>query len=214
VSTPVANLPPAPPPLSGDAQAGPRPDAASLDFAQLLAAQTPLLGSAPDPLSAPPGNPAFDALMSLGGGGGLMGITPLLTLSLIQLLERLLDAELPRQDTPQGLPLSGRISQEFHAGHRALDIAVPVGTPVRATMDGRVVHAGWNAQGYGNLVIVENGPYRTYYAHLDRVPVGVGETVRAGAVVGYSGNTGNSTGPHLHYEVRVDGTPVPIEAQA
>jgi murein DD-endopeptidase MepM/ murein hydrolase activator NlpD len=103
---------------------------------------------------------------------------------------------------PSGWPLTGRISQEPHAGHMAFDIAVPVGTPVKTTMDGKVVYAGWNTQGYGNLVIVENGSYRTYYAHLSSIPVSVGAQVAAGSVIGLSGNTGHSTGPHLHYEIR------------
>ena len=105
---------------------------------------------------------------------------------------------------PSGRPVEGRITQEPHAGHMAFDIAVPVGTPIKTTMDGTVVHAGWNNQGYGNLVIVENGPYRTYYAHLSSIPVSVGDQVSAGSIIGLSGNTGNSTGPHLHYEIRKD----------
>lgn len=109
---------------------------------------------------------------------------------------------------PSGRPVSGRLTQNFHSGHRALDIAVPVGTPVQSTMDGRVVHAGWNNQGYGNLVIVENGSYRTYYAHLSSIPVGVGDTVNTGSTIGLSGNTGNSTGPHLHYEIRMYGVQI------
>ncbi len=106
--------------------------------------------------------------------------------------------------TPWGLPVSGRLTQKFHASHNGLDFGIPVGTPVRTTMDGRVVYAGWNGQGYGNLVIVENGAYRTYYAHLSSVPVSVGQQVNAGTVIGLSGNTGNSTGPHLHYEIRIN----------
>jgi murein DD-endopeptidase MepM/ murein hydrolase activator NlpD len=109
------------------------------------------------------------------------------------------------QPVPAGMPIQGRLTQSSHAGHVALDLAAPVGTPVTSTMDGRVVYAGWNNQGYGNLVIVENGPYKTYYAHLSEIPVQVGQTVQAGQVIAYSGNTGNSTGPHLHYEVRVNG---------
>ena len=106
---------------------------------------------------------------------------------------------------PSGLPVSGgRLTQNYHSGHNGLDIGVVVGTPIKTTMDGRVVHAGWNNQGYGNLVIVENGEYRTYYAHLSSIPVSVGDTVRAGTTIGLSGNTGNSTGPHLHYEIRVN----------
>jgi murein DD-endopeptidase MepM/ murein hydrolase activator NlpD len=106
---------------------------------------------------------------------------------------------------PSGMPVSGgRLTQNYHTSHNGLDIGVVVGTPIRTTMDGTVIHAGWNNQGYGNLVIVENGEYRTYYAHLSSIPVSVGETVRAGNTIGLSGNTGNSTGPHLHYEIRVN----------
>jgi len=108
-------------------------------------------------------------------------------------------------NSPRGLPVKGRLTQGSHPGHVALDFGVPVGTPVKATLDGRVVYAGWNDQGYGNLVIIENGPYRVYFAHLSKIPVKVGEKVTAGTIIGYSGNTGNSTGPHLHYEVRKNG---------
>ncbi len=71
-------------------------------------------------------------------------------------------------------------------------------------MDGTITYAGWNDEGYGNLVVVENGPYKVYYGHLSQIPVEVGQTVSAGDVIGISGNTGNSTGPHLHYEVRIN----------
>jgi murein DD-endopeptidase MepM/ murein hydrolase activator NlpD len=75
-------------------------------------------------------------------------------------------------------------------------------------MNGKVISAGWNNQGYGNLVIVENGSYRTYYAHLSSIPVSAGDVVTAGTTIGLSGNTGNSTGPHLHYEIRKDNVPI------
>lgn len=103
---------------------------------------------------------------------------------------------------PSGRPVGGFLTQGFHTGHSALDFGVVVGTPVSATMDGKVTYAGWNDQGYGNLVIVENGDYKTYYAHLSSIPVSIGDTVTAGSTIGLSGNTGNSTGPHLHYEIR------------
>ena len=106
---------------------------------------------------------------------------------------------------PQGTPLNGVLTQTSHEGHVALDFGVPVGTNVRTTMAGKVTYAGWNNEGYGNLVIVENGPYKTYYAHLSEIPVKVGQTVMEGDRVGLSGNTGNSTGPHLHYEIRKNG---------
>jgi len=108
------------------------------------------------------------------------------------------------QNQPSGRPVGGVLTQEFHTGHNGLDFGIPVGTEVKTTMDGNVVYAGWNNQGYGNLVIVENGDYKTYYAHLSSIPVAVGDTVAAGTTIGLSGNTGNSTGPHLHYEIRRD----------
>lgn len=110
---------------------------------------------------------------------------------------------------PSGRPVTGGVlTQEFHGKHIGLDIGVPVGTPVKTTMDGKVIHAGWNDQGYGNLVIVENGAYRTYYAHLSSIPVKLGDAVQAGTTIGLSGNTGNSTGPHLHYEIRKNKAPI------
>ncbi len=112
------------------------------------------------------------------------------------------------QPTPRGRPVVGVLSQNYHASHYGLDIAIPTGTPVKTTMDGKVVYAGWNNQGYGNLVIVENGAYRTYYAHLSEIPVKIGDKVSAGSVIGLSGNTGNSTGPHLHYEIRINMKPI------
>jgi murein DD-endopeptidase MepM/ murein hydrolase activator NlpD len=111
-------------------------------------------------------------------------------------------------NSPSGRPVGGVITQMPHAGHVAIDFAVPVGTDVHATMDGKVIYAGWNNQGYGNLVIVENGPYKTYFAHLSKIPVSVGDRVKKGEVVGISGNTGNSTGPHVHYEVRLNGVAI------
>jgi len=109
---------------------------------------------------------------------------------------------------PSGRPVGGVLTQEYHPGHNGLDFGVVVGTPVETTMDGKVIYAGWNDQGYGNLVIVENGEYRTYYAHLSSIPVSVGEAVTAGSTIGLSGNTGNSTGPHLHYEIRRNKIPI------
>lgn len=93
--------------------------------------------------------------------------------------------------------------------HRGIDIAVPVGTPVRATRKGRVVFAG-PRNGYGSTVIVEhdNGD-RTLYGHNAMVRVGPGDLVETGTVVAFSGNSGRSTGPHLHYELLPSGRPEP-----
>jgi biotin carboxyl carrier protein len=108
-----------------------------------------------------------------------------------------------------GMPVEGGVlTQDFNADHHALDFGIPEGTPVKSTMAGKVVYSGWNDQGYGNLVIVENGSRRTYYAHLSELPVNQGDSVKEGDVIGISGSTGNSTGPHLHYEIRENGMTV------
>jgi murein DD-endopeptidase MepM/ murein hydrolase activator NlpD len=155
------------------------------------------------------------SLSSLGGGTG-MNMSSIMAPLMMSLLEKLMAQQVETepaaqavqavQDSPQGMPVEGAVlTQGSHAGHVALDFGIPVGSPVKATMDGEVVYAGWNDEGYGNLVIVQNGNYKTYFAHLSKIPVEVGQTVHAGEVVGKSGNTGNSTGPHLHYEVRKNG---------
>ncbi|NQV90553.1 M23 family metallopeptidase [Candidatus Uhrbacteria bacterium] len=89
--------------------------------------------------------------------------------------------------------------------HRAIDYAAPLWTPVMAVADGTVTFAGWNG-GYGNFIKVRhNGVYETHYAHLIDYEVGSGDQVKQGDVIGYVGSTGFSTGPHLHYEVAVNG---------
>ena len=99
--------------------------------------------------------------------------------------------------------------------HHGIDIAVPVGTPVRATRKGRVVFAG-ERRGYGFTVIVEhsNGD-RTMYGHNSLVRVSPGELVESGTVVAFSGNTGRSTGPHVHFEQLPSGRPIdePVETE-
>lgn len=110
---------------------------------------------------------------------------------------------------PENFPVSGGyFTQFFHPGHPGVDIGLPVGTPVRSPIGGVVVWAGWDDSGYGILVVVANGPIRAFLAHLSATAVTVGQAVSPGEVVGLSGNTGRSTGPHLHYELRVNGVPV------
>ena len=90
-------------------------------------------------------------------------------------------------------------------GHTGMDLAVPTGTPVRAALDGTVTTATYHSS-YGYYVMVDHGNgLSTLYAHNSRLMVKVGQTVEAGAVVSLSGSTGRSTGPHLHFEVRVNG---------
>jgi murein DD-endopeptidase MepM/ murein hydrolase activator NlpD len=109
---------------------------------------------------------------------------------------------------PHLAPVNGVLTQGYHKGHIGVDTGIPIGTPIKSTMDGKVAYAGWNNEGYGNLVIIQNGDYKTYYAHLSAIPVNVGDFVNSGTIIGLSGSTGNSTGPHLHYEVRINDKPV------
>ena len=92
--------------------------------------------------------------------------------------------------------------------HEGIDIAVGEGTPVSAAAAGVVIYAGWMG-GYGNLVAVDHGNgLSTAYAHNSSLAVSVGQSVAAGETISYSGSTGNSTGPHVHFEVRVNGSAV------
>ena len=87
-------------------------------------------------------------------------------------------------------------------------MAGPVGSPIFATGDGVVVFAGWQS-GYGNLIKVQHElGTETRYGHLSKIKVKVGQKVSQGSLIGAMGNTGRSTGPHLHYEVRVNGRAV------
>jgi LysM repeat protein len=100
-------------------------------------------------------------------------------------------------------PVAGPISQGSRSGHRAIDIAVPIGTPVKAADRGKVVYAGWNPTGYGFRVVIDHGiDYLTLYAHLSDIYVEAGQIVGKGQVIGVSGSNGNITGPHLHFEIR------------
>ena len=94
------------------------------------------------------------------------------------------------------------------AMHTGVDLTASTGTPVRATADGVVAFAEWSGR-YGQLVVVDHGNgMQTYYAHLSRFEVISGQEIRRGDIVGKSGSTGRTTAPHLHYEVRIGGTPV------
>lgn len=109
---------------------------------------------------------------------------------------------------PRGVPAVGTLNQGFHPYHLGVDIGVQVGTPIKATHSGTVVFAGWSEIGYGYLVILQNSAFTTYYAHNSEVYVQAGEQVGRGSVIAASGSSGNSTGPHIHYEVRIDDVPV------
>ncbi len=92
--------------------------------------------------------------------------------------------------------------------HSGIDLAAPTGTPIYATADGIISRADWFSS-YGLFISIEHGAsLQTRYAHLSRLAVAAGDNVKKGDLIGYVGSTGRSTGPHLHYEVRVDGLAV------
>ena len=98
----------------------------------------------------------------------------------------------------------------YNKMHKGVDFAAPTGTPIYAAGDGVIEMAGWN-NGYGKYVrIKHNGTYKTAYAHMSKIAKGVGKgtRVKQGEIIGYVGTTGQSTGPHLHYEVHLDGKQV------
>jgi murein DD-endopeptidase MepM/ murein hydrolase activator NlpD len=109
---------------------------------------------------------------------------------------------------PVNGPLTSGFGQRWGRLHAGIDIGVGFGTPIRAAAAGTVIYAGWLG-GYGNLVVVDHGGgLSTAYGHQQRIYVGYGQGVAQGDVLGEVGSTGNSTGPHLHFEVRVNGGPV------
>ena len=118
--------------------------------------------------------------------------------------------------SPIGAHWENYVSSEFgirtdpftkkQKGHSGMDLAVPTGTPVRAALGGTVTAATYNVGGYGYYVVIDHGDaLSTLYGHCFRLLVRVGQTVEAGDIVALSGNTGRSTGPHLHFEVRISG---------
>ncbi|NLG18887.1 MAG: M23 family metallopeptidase [Fibrobacter sp.] len=139
-------------------------------------------------------------------------------LSSLKLQPEILDRPVFREDQMQGrisflCPVEGQITSYFGnrtdpvfegaAHHNGIDIAGRLWSPVYCSFAGRVIFAG-NRSRWGNVVIVDHGEngYQTIYAHLQKISTKKGHTLSAGQVIGYLGNTGKSTGPHLHYEVR------------
>lgn len=121
---------------------------------------------------------------------------------------------IPSRTPLDGLTMTSGFGMRNHPilggarAHTGIDLAAPIGTPVYATADGTVSKAAWFG-GYGLYVQLEHGnKLETRYGHLSRLSVADGQQVRKGDIIGYVGTTGRSTGPHLHYEVRVDGLAV------
>jgi murein DD-endopeptidase MepM/ murein hydrolase activator NlpD len=109
-------------------------------------------------------------------------------------------------------PVSGPITSPFGwrwgRMHQGIDIGASSGTPIHAAAAGTVIYCGWE-EGYGNFVVIDHGGnLATAYGHQSAIAVTCGQTVAQGQVIGYVGCTGHCTGPHLHFEVRIDGNPV------
>ena len=118
--------------------------------------------------------------------------------------------------SPIGAGWESRVTSEFGnridpinhkpKGHSGMDLAVPTGTPIRAALSGTVTVSKYNVGGYGYYVCIDHGSgLSTLYGHCSKLLARVGQTVEAGDIIALSGNTGRSTGPHLHFEVRVNG---------
>ena len=113
------------------------------------------------------------------------------------------------------IPVNGSVSSRFGSRgysrssvHTGVDIAASSGTGIRTISAGTVVYSAYKGS-YGNLIIIDHGNgVQSYYAHCSALYVSAGQAVGAGTVIGAVGSTGNSTGPHLHLEIRVNGTPV------
>ncbi len=110
------------------------------------------------------------------------------------------------------VPVNGRVVSEFGIRngirHNGIDIAAPLGEPIHAVLSGKVAFAG-TQRGYGNIIVLEHKDYvATVYAHLERCLVRLGEEVRKGQPIATVGQSGNASGPHLHFEYRVKGTAI------
>jgi murein DD-endopeptidase MepM/ murein hydrolase activator NlpD len=176
----------------------------------------------PDPESPPQGGQAVEAppeLMLATAQRKLPALEAVLASDVRPALEATLDAEEDQRAAfPDSKPVAGeaKVTSEFglrsnpfggrsYEVHEGIDFAGPVGQPILATADGVVVKADYD-RGYGNHVKIDHGyHYETLYAHLSRMTVKLGDRVQRGDVIGYLGNTGRSSGPHLHYGIYGNG---------
>lgn len=103
-------------------------------------------------------------------------------------------------------PIHQLVGNEYWSGHLALDLAADVGVQIYASDSGVIVFSGWSTGGYGYMVMIDHGNgYQTVYAHLSQTVATCGSSVTQGQLIAYGGNSGNSSGPHLHFEVRLNG---------
>ncbi|MBB4637224.1 M23 family metallopeptidase [Longimicrobium terrae] len=152
--------------------------------------------------------------------GGLVRRAALLRSSMDEAMTQIQRNQQRMASTPTILPTNGHLSSLFSSGryhpvlritrpHKGIDIAARIGQPILAPARGRVVFAGNRSNGYGNMVEIDHGyGYITRYAHASRLRVHTGESVERGQLIADVGNTGLTSGPHLHYEVEVNGQQV------
>lgn len=176
----------------------------------------------PDPESTPQGGQALEAppeLMLATAQRQLPALSAVLAADVRPALEATLEAEADQRAAfPDGKPVAGeiKVSSEFglrsnpfggrgYEVHEGIDFAGPVGQPILATADGLVIKADYD-RGYGNHIKLDHGyHYETLYAHLSQMTVKLGDRVQRGDVIGHLGNTGRSSGPHLHYGIYRNG---------
>ncbi len=136
-----------------------------------------------------------------------------------EILSRLKAYESTKRKIPSILPCSGDFTSEFGRRsnpfgrkstetHEGIDISGYTGTPIKATADGLISYSGWK-NGYGNVVIINHGNgYESFYGHNSKLKVTEGAQVKRGDVIALMGSTGRSTGPHCHFEIRLNGIPI------
>ncbi len=176
----------------------------SSDLAAIQLRIAQITGQAAAPVPLAPGAPSAP--------GGSFGSY------LAEVLAAEAPAPTPVPAAPMAMPVQGAITSEFGPRanplgqgtefHPGIDIAAEAGTPIQAAMGGQVVAAGPDG-GYGNLITVDDGNgLTTRYAHCSQIFARVGQSIAPGEIIGAVGSTGRATGPHLHFEVRQDDTPV------
>ena len=141
---------------------------------------------------------------------GLTGQSQPVVGSVVVVPHGTLEINLPHPGSTPGYafawPISGALSQGYGGAHQAIDLAGPYGSSVYASRGGTVIHTGWAETGYGYLVMLQHADgYITYYGHLKGATVTAGQWVNQGDLIGATGSTGNSTGPHVHFEIRLNG---------
>ena len=156
----------------------------------------------------------FSSWRQLDKSAGFAASIPQPTFGLVQPTPSIGRVSIPSRKPVEGVTFTSGFGMRYHPvlhqrrAHKGVDLAAPTGTPVYAPADGMVGKAEWFSS-YGLFIALEHGAeIETRYGHLSRLNVSAGQQVHKGDLIGFVGTTGRSTGPHLHYEVRIDGIAV------